>query len=1124
MGVNDREKAKLEQEIAELRRKQAKAVEVDKTLDAALSKMRDEVRGYDDKYDEQLKRKKEALEKKTFNSSWDPKLTEALEIVRKPLQSYGENCEKAVVKLLKAIEKGLENGASDYKAARCVDAALSVLSDAENCTISFYQISKTLKYQPTYEGRSTKQSLEKIKKDLSSGAGTIESQIKTREEKIRRIEKADKYGVTLDTLDTHESYLTAVKNYEKATTGDQLRASAKELKALESYLNSKILFEECDEKVKAIEEVEKAEKAVADAKKNLSDAEKELKAAEIDKAGSESELKNSESELQKIEAGVDGEIASVAGEYTRNCSQNDELVAKQNAELDSLITQKTEAEFALNKTFFLEFGKKKELNARIASLSTSIDDKKKEIEETKKQKDAYLRTQNSKLKAIDDKVSAAREKTKDVSSKLGGATQRLEKAKNSLETAKSNLEKANQNYDSVILKKKEKEAALEAEIIARKEKAEEARKQAKIEAERKAAEEERKRTEIETQRRSEITTSYREIEVDDSSDAPLYRPGNEPEAIKRRLVTLFEKLDGAYPDKVVVGLHNDHKNWGETVTDLYRKLGYESGAAFLKAYGYTVAAKTGKGGRPASVAPEDIIAFLQDKYADGPVFEGLNELIADNPELAGNLKTINNKSNEFFGTSLKAYLIQQGILLDASIRREKEREEAIRQREIAKQSKLDAKQAEIDRVKEQEDLAQAITDELMANCGIEFMDAAFVITNPEEDYYRIVNAIKKRGGLCRIAVSGKTRFLIAPQKCNTVEYQRALEFQAKGSNIKILTQKQFFEAMEKYDAYVTSTDVLQRATAMSATNVAESSSVSLVIEGNKLVSYSGTDKRVIIPDGVKVIGRGAFAGASIENITIPDTVGAIEANAFSGCKMLSSIKWSANIQSIGDGAFEFCKRISSIILPKTNVISSIGKQAFAHCYSLDKVELAVTSIGESCFEKCLQLENVTILSKLSHVEAGTFRDCIALKDFVIEEMPTDIHDEAFSNCVAYGIVDATEEGNAEEESMPSTSNSDASDYATQLAREVSEPVTSIVFEGKIFVHTTCTNESKIDQLVAKKGGEVKSSTVLKTDYIIIGDKIDYETTKITRAKELNQNGKEIKAMTESEFWTLAAQS
>ena len=37
---------------------------------------------------------------------------------------------------------------------------------------------------------------------------------------------------------------------------------------------------------------------------------------------------------------------------------------------------------------------------------------------------------------------------------------------------------------------------------------------------------------------------------------------------------LFGKLDSAYPDKVIVGLSKDHKKWGETVTELYRELGY----------------------------------------------------------------------------------------------------------------------------------------------------------------------------------------------------------------------------------------------------------------------------------------------------------------------------------------------------------------------------------------------------------------------------------------------------------------------------------------------------------------------------------------------------------------------
>lgn len=92
----------------------------------------------------------------------------------------------------------------------------------------------------------------------------------------------------------------------------------------------------------------------------------------------------------------------------------------------------------------------------------------------------------------------------------------------------------------------------------------------------------------------------------------------------------------------------------------------------------------------------------------------------------------------------------------------------------------------------------------------------------------------------------------------------------------------------------------------------------------------------------------------------------------------------------------------------------------------------------------------------------------------------------------------------------------------QYAREISSAPDNITFRGKTFVHTSCSNEEIIDKFVVAKGGEVRSSTVQKTDYLIIGNNIDHKTAKITRAEELNAKGKTIEAMTECEFWTLAA--
>jgi hypothetical protein len=90
-----------------------------------------------------------------------------------------------------------------------------------------------------------------------------------------------------------------------------------------------------------------------------------------------------------------------------------------------------------------------------------------------------------------------------------------------------------------------------------------------------------------------------------------------------------------------------------------------------------------------------------------------------------------------------------------------------------------------------------------------------------------------------------------------------------------------------------------------------------------------------------------------------------------------------------------------------------------------------------------------------------------------------------------------------------------------IAREISSPVSSIMFRGRTFVHTACESELEIDEYVTARGGFIRPSTVLDTDYIIIGNDIHIVSAKARRAIELNkEKGKNIKALTEEEFWNL----
>lgn len=141
---------------------------------------------------------------------------------------------------------------------------------------------------------------------------------------------------------------------------------------------------------------------------------------------------------------------------------------------------------------------------------------------------------------------------------------------------------------------------------------------------------------------------------------PIYSPGNEPDRIKDRIKTLFERIDSAYPDKIIVGLHSNHKKMGETVSEIYKALGYESGKDFLEAYGYKCEKKAS--GRPKSVDPHAIIKALQGKYPNGSPFDTVDDLFSDNPEYLPKLKSLKNASSEVFGMPLKRYLLTLGLI------------------------------------------------------------------------------------------------------------------------------------------------------------------------------------------------------------------------------------------------------------------------------------------------------------------------------------------------------------------------------------------------------------------------------------------------------------------------------
>lgn len=145
-----------------------------------------------------------------------------------------------------------------------------------------------------------------------------------------------------------------------------------------------------------------------------------------------------------------------------------------------------------------------------------------------------------------------------------------------------------------------------------------------------------------------------------------------------------------------------------------------------------------------------------------------------------------------------------------------------------------------------------------------------------------------------------------------------------------------------------------------------------VIENSTVISYHAKQEEVIVPDGVTVIGEGAFKGcASIRSIALPDSIERIEKHAFKGCRKLEHISMPSGLRSIGDYAFHRCHSLREAVLP--DAVKKLGACVFLYCDNLRYVEMpGVTEFGKQTFLNDVNLEEL-VLSE--DVELSSIRDC-----------------------------------------------------------------------------------------------------------------------------------------------------
>lgn len=144
-------------------------------------------------------------------------------------------------------------------------------------------------------------------------------------------------------------------------------------------------------------------------------------------------------------------------------------------------------------------------------------------------------------------------------------------------------------------------------------------------------------------------------------------------------------------------------------------------------------------------------------------------------------------------------------------------------------------------------------------------------------------------------------------------------------------------------------------------------------------------------------------GRRVDTVVVEEGVTSIGDRAFAYLDKVTSVYLPETLVSIGDEAFGGTG-ITAILIPES--VETIGSCAFQGCYNLRKIKLPPTldCIGFALFENCCSLADIVIPDTVTYIDAHAFGGCTSLNEFRIPDSVTKLDKTAFEYCPGLRLV------------------------------------------------------------------------------------------------------------------------